>query len=83
MAVHKGGAIYCPIYVENPSRGNRIGCGGTRLIHIPGNVFGLDWECEACGIRFGSSDIDYDRKVRADAKLRAAQDVRIANGRYT
>jgi hypothetical protein len=81
MATQSGKTVRCPVYLNGPSRGTATGCGKTHVKRLARTGF-LFYECEDCGAGFGSAEVEYDRQVFFDPRLRASHDARIANGHY-
>jgi ribosomal protein L37AE/L43A len=81
MTTQAGKIVRCPIYLNSPARGTENGCGQTGIKRV-GRSGSLIYICESCGAGFGPSEVEYDRKVAADPRLRAAHDARIIDGRY-
>jgi hypothetical protein len=82
MTIYLYETVRCPVYRPLPRAGQRVGCGSARITRH-GRTGPLAYECLACGIGFGPGYIEYDREVRADARLAAVHDAHIAGGCYT
>jgi len=74
-------AVRCPVYRDAASRGFATGCGSTDIKRVSASSV-MDFLCNTCGLSFGSSQVEYDRKVLNTPTLRAAHDARIAGARY-
>ncbi len=76
MATKNNMIVRCPVYLSCASKGEKPGCGSTDVKRISLGI--TEFECASCGDWFGSTAVEFDRKVLADPWLRAQYDSRLA-----